>query len=249
MNVLVTGGGTIAPIDDVRRIVNLSTGRFSAMLSEAFLRHGCRVTHLFAPGAQRPFRRQAGFDLDGEDPAGELQRLARLRDEWHALRRRYTEIPLQNGTVLDYARTLGTALRTNRFDLILLAMAVSDYEPEPRLGKLGSSAETLEISCRRTPKVILAVRGLAPDAYLAGFKLLSGSTDQELLNAAREACRVNRSDATIANDLTSLREGRHEVRLVPSRGPAESFGPGDDLADRLAARLLERARADRGMLT
>jgi phosphopantothenate-cysteine ligase len=247
MNVLVTGGGTIAPIDDVRRIVNLSTGRFSAMLSEAFLRRSCRVTHLFAPGAQRPFHRRAGFDLGTNDPQGELQRLARLHDEWLLLKGRYTEIPLETGTVLDYARTLGAALRTNRFDMILLAMAVSDYEPEPRLGKLESSAETLDITCRRTPKVILAVRGLAPDAFLVGFKLLSGSTHENLITAAQDSCRVNRSDATIANDLTSLREGRHEVLLVPSRGPAEAFGPGDDMAAQLASRLLDCALAARNV--
>jgi phosphopantothenate-cysteine ligase len=245
MNVLVTGGGTIAPIDDVRRIVNVSTGRFSAMLSEAFLRRSCRVTHIFAPGAQRPFHRRAGFVLDANDPQSELQRLARLHDEWRALKRLYKEIALETGTVLDYARTLGATLRSNRFDMILLAMAVSDYEPEPRLGKLESSAETLDITCRRTPKVILAVRGLAPDAFLVGFKLLSGSTREDLITAAQDSCRVNRSDATVANDLTSLREGRHEVLLVPSRGPVEPFGPGDDMAARLASRLLERALSAR----
>lgn len=245
MNVLVTGGGTIAPIDDVRRIVNVSSGRFSAMLSEAFLRRSCRVTHLFTPGALRPFHRLAAFDLSATDPEAESRRIARLRDEWLSIRERYTECPLRVGTVLDYAQTLGTTLRANRFDLILLAMAVSDYEPEPRLGKLESSAETLDVHCRRTPKVILAVRGQAPDAYLVGFKLLSGSTREALSTAGHDACRINRSNATIANDLSSLREERHEVLLVPARGPAEHFAPGDDLADRLAKRLLDAALASR----
>ena len=33
MNVVVTGGGTIAPIDDVRNLANVSSGRFSAMIA------------------------------------------------------------------------------------------------------------------------------------------------------------------------------------------------------------------------
>jgi phosphopantothenate-cysteine ligase len=243
MNVLVTGGGTVAPIDDVRRIVNVSSGRFSAMLSEAFLRRDCHVTHLFAPGAQRPFHRLAAFDLSTHDPSSEMARLARLREEWDDVRGRYHELPLRTGSVLDYAETLGTASGTRNFDLILLAMAVSDYEPTPRLGKLESSAETLEIHCRRTPKVIRAVRSVCPEAYLVGFKLLSGSSREELIDAAHEACRTNRSNATIANDLASIREGRHEVVLVTASGTVQRFGPGDDMADGVAGRLLELATA------
>lgn len=249
MNVLVTGGGTIAPIDDVRRIVNVSSGRFSAMLSEGFLRRSCEVTHLFAPGAIRPFHRLSSFDLSAADAAGEARRLARLREEWDGVKGRYRELPLQGGTVLDYAETLGAALRSERFDLILLAMAVSDFEPVSRLGKLDSSAETLDIHCRRTPKVIRGVRGLAPDAFLVGFKLLSGSSHAELIDAALETCAINRTNVTIANDLTSLREGRHEVFLVRPAGAVERFAPGPDMADQVCGRLLELARAARPALS
>ena len=35
MNVVVTGGGTIAPIDDVRLMTNISSGRFAAAITEA----------------------------------------------------------------------------------------------------------------------------------------------------------------------------------------------------------------------
>jgi phosphopantothenoylcysteine synthetase/decarboxylase len=54
MNVLVAGGGTIAPIDDVRFITNASTGRFSASIAEACLEAGATVWHVHAPGAELP---------------------------------------------------------------------------------------------------------------------------------------------------------------------------------------------------
>ena len=69
MNVVVTGGGTIAPIDDVRRITNVSSGRFSAAIAEACLGRGATVWHVHAPAAQLPLSRKARFDLDAADPS------------------------------------------------------------------------------------------------------------------------------------------------------------------------------------
>src|SRR5947209_20302715 len=94
MNVVVTAGGTVAPIDDVRRISNFSTGRFGAMIAEAALRRGAAVWHLHAPGALRPFDRLARFDLDAPDPAAEHERLDRLRVEWAEVRDRCHGAPI-----------------------------------------------------------------------------------------------------------------------------------------------------------
>ena len=63
MNVVVTGGGTVAPIDEVRQITNVSSGRFSAALSEACLGRGASVWHLHAPAAHLPIPRAARLDL------------------------------------------------------------------------------------------------------------------------------------------------------------------------------------------
>ena len=74
MNVVVTGGGTIAPIDDVRHIANASSGRFSAMITEACLARGASVWHIHAPGAELPLLREARGDLDAVDPGAECAR-------------------------------------------------------------------------------------------------------------------------------------------------------------------------------
>ena len=64
MNVVVTGGGTIAPIDDVRLLTNVSSGRFAASITEACLSREARVWHIHARTAERPFWRSARFDLE-----------------------------------------------------------------------------------------------------------------------------------------------------------------------------------------
>ena len=185
MNVLVTGGGTSAPIDDVRTITNVSTGRFAAAISESCLARGACVWHLHAPSAQLPLLRQARFDLERDDPAGEFDRLRDLRREWQAVRDRLHFVPLKSGTVADYAQSLHHLLLTQLIDVVFLAMAVSDYEPAPIAGKLSSDESELLVRCGRTPKVIRSVRDLAPSVYLVGFKLLSRATTPELIRQAR----------------------------------------------------------------
>ena len=243
MNVLVTGGGTIAPIDDVRTITNVSSGRFASHIAESCVNQGATVWHIHAPAALLPFRRQAQLDLDATYPIEELARLTHLRRHWAAVRDRLHLVPLRAGTVAEYSETLHRILTTQPIDIAFLAMAVSDYEPEPATGKLPSDEDELIIRCRRTPKVIHKVRDWAPSVYLVGFKLLSRVSDEELVRRAEEAGLRNRADLMVANDLQTVVAGLHTVHLVRPGQPPEALPPGPDLADRLVDRVLEWSRA------
>jgi hypothetical protein len=214
MNVVVTGGGTIAPVDDVRVLTNVSSGRFAAAITEAFLDRGASVWHVHAPAAQRPIWRHAALALDSADPAAELDRLASLREKWLSQRARLTLLPLEIGNVDDYAATLRRVLQSHPIDVVCLPMAVADFE------------------------VIRQVRDWAPAAYLVGFKLLSRAGRDQLLGAADVACRANRAQLTVANDLETLRAGRHTIHLVRPGWDPETLEPGPDLADRLVARIM-----------
>jgi phosphopantothenate--cysteine ligase len=238
MNVVVTGGGTIAPIDDVRLMTNVSSGRFAAAITEACLDQGARVWHIHTAPAQRPLERLATFDLDTAQPVVELARLAKLREKWLSQRDRLELMPLKIGTVADYRTTLEHVLRAQPIDIVFLPMAVADYEPQPVDGKISSDQESLVVHCRRTPKVIALVRDWSPRVYLVGFKLLSRASKEELIRRAQAACRDNRADLTVANDLESLRQGQHTVHLVRPGHEPETLGPGVDLADRLVARVM-----------
>ncbi len=236
--VVVTGGGTIAPIDDVRLLTNVSSGRFAAAITEACLDRGAYVWHIHTPAAQLPLKRLAAFDLDAANPATELLRLARLREKWLSQRDRLRLVPLELGNVGDYAATLEKVLHSQAIDIVFLPMAVADFEPQPQPGKISSDAESLVLHCRRTPKVIRLVRDWSPSVYLVGFKLLSHASPDELIHRALAAGRDNRADLTVANDLQTLRQGRHTIHLVRPGHDPETLDPGDDLARRLVDRVL-----------
>ena len=54
MNILITAGGTIVKIDDVRHIGNFSTGSFPAKIANASLLKGHEVIYLHAKNAKIP---------------------------------------------------------------------------------------------------------------------------------------------------------------------------------------------------
>jgi phosphopantothenate---cysteine ligase (CTP) len=243
-NVVVTGGGTIAPIDDVRLLTNVSSGRFAAAIAEACLERNATVWHIHTPSALLPYVRAARFELDAPDPAAEIDRLARLRERWRSVRDRLHLVPLQVGTVADYQQTLKQTLQDRPIDVAFMTMAVSDFEPEPRPGKIDSqAAESLVIHCTRTLKVIRSVRDWSPCIYLVGFKLLSGVSPEFLIRQAEIACRTNRAQLTVANDLELIRQGRHTLHLVRPDFEPETLPPGDDLAERLVDRVFSWAGA------
>jgi phosphopantothenate-cysteine ligase len=237
MNVLVTAGGTVAPIDDVRSITNFSTGRFGARIAEAALKRGANVWYLSPPSALKPFHRLAQFDLDTNDPAAEVRRLAQLKIDWSRVVQRSYFFPLRQSTVEEYALALRAVLEVQRIDVAFLAMAVSDFAPEPIAGKLSSDAQTLTIHCQRQPKVIQSVRDWSPSTYLVGFKLLSNATEVELIRQAEEACKTNRADLTVANDLSTVKAGKHKVHLVRPGCQTETYGPDGDIAEQLVDRV------------
>ena len=243
LKVLVTAGGTLAPIDDVRQIANTSTGRLGAGIAEAVLDRGAAVWYLHAPGALRPFDRAARLDLDAPDPAAEFARLAAVRDRWLGVRDRCHLAPLRAGTMPEYAERFRALVAEQRFDAIFLAMAASDYAPDPAAGKLASDRDELVIRCHRLPKLIANARDLAPAAYLVGFKLLADAPHDELIRQAVAATRVNRVDLTVANDLSTVRDGRHTLHLVRPGRPVETLAPPAAIADELVARVLAWAAA------
>lgn len=236
MKVVVAGGGTSAPIDDVRVVTNVSTGRTAAAIAEACLSLGDEVWYVHAPLAETPILRHARVDLDA-DPTLERRRIDDLRSRWLAERDRLRLRPLKVGTVDEYAEALRRALLESAADVAYLPMAVSDYEPEPRVGKISSRLDGLSIPLRRTPKIIRDIRDWTPSIYLVGFKLLSGVPTEDLIRTALDATLINRADLTVANDMDDVRSGRHTLHLVRPGREVETLPPGPDLAARLVNRV------------
>lgn len=237
LQVLVTSGGTVCPIDDVRVVTNLGSGLFGSQIAEAFLREGCRVHYLHSRGALRPFFRSAALDLDA-DLAAELDRARALRAEYERHRDRLHLYAAP--TFDDYLREVERFAREQPLDIAVMTMAASDYAPESHTGKIPSESERYTLEMVRTPKVIDRLRALRPDLFLVAFKLSSGLKDEDMRESARAWMRRGRFDLTVANDLSARRPPDREVWLLdPEPETEDQRFTGPDVAPPLARAILD----------
>jgi 8-oxo-dGTP pyrophosphatase MutT (NUDIX family) len=192
LRAVVTAGGTSEPIDDVRVVTNLSTGRFGAAIANALHHRGVDVTLLAGPAL-----------------------LARR----HLVVRGVRCVPFgRDGSFADLERALQEHTDPAP-DLLFMAAAVSDYSPVRTSGKIRSTTDRLTVEMTKNPKLLARLRERCGDAtWLVGFKLLSGVSTDELVAVAQRQIETAALDMTVANDAATFAPGTHPIVLVHADG-------------------------------
>ena len=249
MNILITAGGTSEKIDDVRRITNSGTGRLGAKIAEAFAASGreCSITYLCSENAVRPEIRQGDGSRDSGD--GSCCLASETEEP--------SPCPVNRPLVLicsdvDSVRdAVLEACDETAFDVIVHSMAIGDYrvktvldslhtQREIRESKISSEKEELVVVLEKAPKIIALLRGLAPDAVIVGFKLLSEAGEEELVQAGHALLMKNDCDFVLANDIRTVRQNRHEGILITKDGTFEHAAGKEEIAALIVERVLER---------
>ena len=206
MNILITSGGTKIPIDSVRSITNMSKGTFGAKIAKQCLNNDHEVDFLTHKSARTPFKIE--IDLRNLDFNGLIDAY-RCADN---IKYNYTET--QYDTFWEYAAELEKLVKEEP-DAIVLACAASDYEAANVVhGKVRTSAQA-NIELKPLPKLISKIRHEWKYAgVIVGLKLLVGSTESELFEAARKSVEENGCDFVVANDLNDIKAGNHKIIVV-----------------------------------
>jgi phosphopantothenoylcysteine synthetase/decarboxylase len=204
MNVLVTAGNTQVPIDRVRCLTNIFTGRTGAQVALCAHERGHTVTLLTSHPDVVP-------DLHGGPLNSErlVVRPYRTFDELHTLMRGAVQpggldAVIHSAAVSDYlAGGVYAPAPETRFD-----PASGGWEGSPptlldrAAGKVKSDERELWLRLVRAPKLIDRVR---PDwgfrGILVKFKLEVGIDEQRLLEIAERSRRHSSADLMVANTL------------------------------------------------
>lgn len=113
-----------------------------------------------------------------------------------------------------------------KFDIVILAAAVSDYTVErPSRSKIKSDLARITLAMKKAPKIINEVKKIQGDAFLVGFKAETDVSKKGLILASRKKMSESRADMMVANDIgTRYRKSSNmnNVVVIDSDGMAES---------------------------
>ncbi|VVC05870.1 Flavin prenyltransferase UbiX [uncultured archaeon] len=90
-----------------------------------------------------------------------------------------------------------------RFDIVILAAAVSDYTIKtPSKTKLKSNNKII-LKLDKVPKIINDIKKIQKDVFLVGFKAETNMPKEKLINISRNKLRETHADLIVANDIGS----------------------------------------------
>lgn len=197
--ILITAGGTREPIDTVRYIGNLSSGRTAARLADELTAAGHRVTWLGAddaiePTMPCPMTRFSSY----ADLAAAMQTL--LGDTGF-------DLVIHAAAVSDFS--------------VAAVLSAEGIALENPAGKLTSGGELL-LRLKPNPKLLGSIRGWSknPAVKVIGFKLTDTPDLQQRQAAVKKQFDDAGVDAVVHNDLADISGVTHPFCLhTPSRSP------------------------------
>lgn len=253
MRVLVTAGGTSEPIDRVRKITNMATGRLGSLIAEGFAKEkGAQVTYLCTRDAYRPasIMEQTytiGSVLELEET------LIRLLHNGH-----YDAV-VHSMAVSDYmprrvmdarelAESIAGALEgqgpKSREELVqsIHSAILQGGAPAGSSGKFSSNIEHMLLRMDKAPKVIRHIKKLQPDTVLVGFKLLAGAEPGHLRQIARDLMQANDCDYVLANDLDDIDGNIHKALFIGPDGTYTALQKKTEIAEAIVQEVSRKVR-------
>jgi len=89
-----------------------------------------------------------------------------------------------------------------KFDVVIMAAAVADYTPKMQSKKkIKSKKENIQISLKKTPKIIDQIKKLQKRVFLVGFKAEANISKKDLVESAQKKLKESSADMIIANDI------------------------------------------------
>lgn len=152
----------------------------------------------------------------------------------------FVENQIEVETVEEMLEAIERELKAKRYDVVVLAAAVSDFRVKEKAKVKIKSGKPLTLELEPTPKIIDRVKKLQPSVFLVGFKAETGLSEEEMINAARKQIERAGSDLVIANTLRAFGSEKNEVLLVTRDSAKKLPKMGKrELAERLWDEILD----------
>jgi len=238
--ILVTGGSTWVPIDNVRVITNVFGGTTGYRIAIQAAQMGADVTLLLGP--HRIDETTIFIDEPLEIVLGKLQKYILERENIAAA------AGMLKIVHYDYFHELMELMEkqisTRQFNAVIHSAAVADYAPEMQKGKIGSGFSELDIHTTPTPKIISKIKDWDPEIYLVQFKLEVGLSENDLIAKAVNGIRKNRADLAVANNKAGTSATTAAAYLVEKDGSFAQVATREEMYEKLLVRVAKSIKKE-----
>jgi len=195
--VLVTAGGTLEPIDNVRVITNLSSGETGAQLSELLTDLGCHVHLLRAESAKVADSR---VEQSTYTTYHSLQKNLKF-----LLANREYDAVIHSAAVSDFS--VGSLEINGR------EMTAGDF---PKI----HSSDKLTIHFKNNPKIVDEIKSYSrnKNIQLVAFKLTSKASEEERNQAVLKLREHSKADIVVQNDTSEIDKIKQQHRFTVYNG-------------------------------
>ncbi|MES3038821.1 MAG: phosphopantothenoylcysteine decarboxylase [Bdellovibrionota bacterium] len=223
--VLVTAGGTYEPLDSVRVLTNLSTGKTGQVLAMYLNELGFEVDLLLSelsqvvPLNQVPNDRFSNFESLKQKVESSLGK--------------------NHYDVVIHAAAVG--------DFHVGSVEKSDGSVKTSGSKL-DSGEELVVRLKPNPKIVNTIKEISPKSVLVAFKLTSGLDTEGQFQKVSKLFSESHADFVVSNDLTDVlkKSDGHSFRIFKTDKESSQVHNVTALAELLSQLLSERLTGQRG---
>ncbi len=232
MRILITAGGTLEKIDEVRNIKNSASGRLAQLIAQE-IPEEVTVDYVHGLDALVPKRVANLYPIEGVQDLDKV--VSTLLDTYS-----YDAV-IFSAAVSDY---MITSVSTPDHIVQKLegqnTKEVLNNFPEDlnRQSKIRSDHDDLVVFMKKAPKVIQKVKEIQENTILVGFKLLVDVSEEDLIEVGMSALHKNKADYVIANDLTQIKGDRHRAHLISQEGVLKTMETKQDIAREIIERLI-----------
>ncbi len=208
--ILVTAGPTWVPIDKVRIITNIFTGRLGGEIVKEALKRKMKVTLLLGP---------RGIDL----PRHPLLKIFHFKffDELYKLMRR--EISSKRYDIVFHSAAVSD-------------FKVKKIFP----GKISSQKKEILIKLVPTVKIIDKIKKWDKNIFLVKFKLYFNLKRKELIERGYKNLVSSCADLLVVNDLKDIKENSHKAFIIDKKKSVIFCRTKKEIAKKLIDKIYEK---------
>lgn len=256
INIVITAGGTIENIDEVRKITNTSTGKLGAFICDEIIKYfnGCSmdeqytIHYIMSKTAYKPLIKDEFIDnvifYETTDTKSVEKTIRRVLHDYKinyfihsmAISDFHTSSIV---SIDDLAKEINDVLKNHSNNKELIKGILTNPKSTLDKNKKVSSKSDIMITLRRNPKIISMIKENDKNVFLVGFKLLKNVTEEELVEAANTLAINNSCDMVLANDLKYINEGRHIGLIIKDNKIVDRYEGKDKIAKGIVVNMFK----------